>query len=369
MRPDRFPLTYDECRERFRWTCRLAGLTSTAHPIAARGPHGQELTIDVTSYGAAAPRRALVILTGVHGDEGFSSSTLLCDAIERWVADGTDDQLSTDAAVLLVHAVNPWGMAFWRRQNESNVDLNRNWGRDQLAATPQNHGYDLIHPALVPGGDRVPTPESLFDVTRALIAEHGAAWVKAAVSEGQYRHPDGLYFGGDRTEESNRILARVVGDRLTGADDVLVVDLHTGHGAFGTYTLLSHVPEGHPDEAWLRSVFDPDRIECTLSANATTGPKHGQIASGLNDVVAAAHWRTVTMELGTISDTRMIVNERAEHWVHFHGDRGIPEHARVVWDHRCGSTPDDGGWERAARAHGVAVLDAARASFLAVDDV
>jgi hypothetical protein len=58
----------------------------------------------------------------------------------------------------------------------------------------------MIHPALVPGGDRVPTPESLFDVTRALVAEYGAAWVKAAVSEGQYRHPDGLYFGGDRTE-------------------------------------------------------------------------------------------------------------------------------------------------------------------------
>ena len=111
---------------------------------------------------------------------------------------------------------------------------------------------------------------------------------------------------------------------------MLVVDLHTGHGEFGTCTLLSHVPEDHPDDAWLRRLFD-----------ATT-------------------WRTVTMELGTISDTRMIVNERAEHWVHFHGDRTNPEHARVVWDHRCGSTPDDADWESSARAHGVEVLDAAR---------
>jgi hypothetical protein len=70
------------------------------------------------------------------------------------------------------------------------------------------------------------------------------------------------------------------------------------------------------------------------------------------------------MELGTISDTRMIVNERAEHWVHLHGDRTIAEHARIVWDHRCGSTPDDAEWERTARAHGVAVLDAARAWML-----
>ena len=120
----------------------------------------------------------------------------------------------------------------------------------------------------------------LFDVTRPLVEQHGAAWVTAAVSQGQFSHPDGLYFGGGRTEESNQILARVVGDRLAGTDDVLVVDLHTGHGEFGTYTLLSHVPQGHPDDTWLRSVFDADRIECTSSASATTGPKHGQIAAG-----------------------------------------------------------------------------------------
>lgn len=364
MRPDRFPLTYDECRERFRWTCRAAGLSFTAHPITARGEHGQELTIDVTSYGAADPRRALVVLTGVHGDEGFSSSTLLCDAIDRWVVDGADPDLPDDAAVLMVHAVNPWGMAYWRRQNESNVDLNRNWGRDDRTVPPHNPGYDVLHPVLAPADAEPPTPESLLDVTRALIEQHGYAWVKSAVSEGQYHHPDGLYFGGDRTEESNRILAGVVAERLAAAEDVLVLDLHTGHGAFGTYTLLSHVAETHPDDAWLRSVFDADRIECTSSSTATTGPKHGQIASGLHDVVPAATWRTVTMELGTISDTRMIVNERAEHWVHFHGDRTTPEHARIVWNHRCGSTPDDPEWERTARAHGVAVLDAARRSIV-----
>lgn len=360
MRADRFPLTYDECRERFRWTCRAARLTFSAHPITARGEHGQQLTIDVTSFGATDARRALVVLAGVHGDEGFSSSTLMCDAIDRWVADGSDPGLAEDAAVLMVHAVNPWGMTYWRRQNESNVDLNRNWGRDDRTELPHNVGYDILHPVLVPGGDELPTPESLLDVTRALVEEHGYSWVKSAVSEGQYSHPDGLYFGGDRTEESNRILAAVVGDRLAGAEEVLVVDLHTGHGAFGTYTLLSHVTEDHPDDAWLRRVFDADRIECTSSADATTGPKHGQIASGLGSVVPGATWRTVTMELGTISDTRMIVNERAEHWVHFHGDRSDPDHARAVWDHRCGSTPDDPEWECSARDHGVAVLDAAR---------
>jgi predicted deacylase len=364
MRPDRFPLTYDECRERFRWACRATGLVVTANPITTRGPHGQQLTIDVTSFGASTPRRALLVLAGVHGDEGFSSSTLMCDAIDRWIVDGVDPELADDVAVLMVHAVNPWGMSSWRRQNESNVDLNRNWGRDERAVVPDNDGYRILHRTLVPGGDEPPTPESLLEVTRALIDEHGYAWVKSAVSEGQYTHPDGLYFGGDRTEESNRILAQVVGERLSGAEEVLVIDLHTGHGELGTYTLLSPVARDHPDDRWLRQVFDEDHIESTADADATTGPKHGQIAPGLADVVPGAVWRTVTMELGTISDTRMIINERAEHWVHFHGDRSNPAHARIVWDHRCGSTPDDAEWERAARAHGVTVLDAARRQLL-----
>ena len=364
MRPDRFPLTYDECRDRFRWTCHAAGLAWAAHPIAARGPHDQELTIDVTSYGAARPRRALMVLTGVHGDEGFSSSTLLCDAIDRWVAEGTDPGLPDGTAVVLVHGVNPWGMAYWRRQNESNVDLNRNWGRDERTEVPDNPGYDVLHSTLVPGGDEPPTAESLFEVTRSLIDRHGYSWVKSAVSEGQYSHPDGLYFGGDRTEQSNLILAGIVGDRLDAVEEVLVLDLHTGHGAFGASTRLSHGRPDHPADAWLRDVFGADVVECTSAPDATTGPKHGQIAPGLRDVVGAPIWRTVTMELGTVSDTRMIVNERAEHWVHLHGDRSDPAHAQIVWEHRCGSTPDDPEWERAARAHGVRVLDAARSTLL-----
>jgi predicted deacylase len=365
VRPDRFPLTYDECRDRFRWTVTNAGLRADAHPIAARGPHGQELTIDVTTIGSTHPRRALLVLAGVHGDEGFSSSTLMCDAIDRWVTGGVDEALDGDAAIVMVHGVNPWGMAYWRRQNESNVDLNRNWGRDERIEVPANVGYVALHPVLCPGGEEPPTPESLLDVTRAMVEEHGYAWVKAAVSSGQYSHADGLYFGGDRTEESNRLLAEIVAARLGGAAEVLVVDLHTGHGAFGTYTLLSPVPDGHPDDAWLRDVFDGDRIESTAAADATTGPKHGQIPTGLASVVPTAVWRTVTMELGTISDTRMIINERAEHWVHVHGDRSDAVHARIVWDHRCGSTPDDPEWERLARLHGVAVLDAAHAVVMA----
>ncbi len=46
------PLTYDESRARFRWAAAAAGLEVEPHAIEARGPHGQELTVDVVAISA-----------------------------------------------------------------------------------------------------------------------------------------------------------------------------------------------------------------------------------------------------------------------------------------------------------------------------
>ena len=49
-------------------------LRMTTHPIEARGPDGEELTIDVGIVGATEPSRAVVVLSGVHGVEGFAGT-------------------------------------------------------------------------------------------------------------------------------------------------------------------------------------------------------------------------------------------------------------------------------------------------------
>ena len=118
-------LTYDECRARFRHAAWRTGRDVETCAIAATGPDGQRLSIDVTAIGAAQPEQALVLL--------------------------------------LVHAVNLWGMAWWRRQNESNVDLNRNCRRDDVAPV-HNDAYDELHTLACPDTDAL--PEVLGDVGR-----------------------------------------------------------------------------------------------------------------------------------------------------------------------------------------------------------
>jgi predicted deacylase len=352
------PLTYVESRARFRRAAELVGASLEAHAIEARGPSDELLTIDVARLGPDHARRVLLVLSGVHGVEGFANAAIQCDLLERLDAAG----VPAGVVVVLVHAVNPWGMAWWRRQNESNVDLNRNWARDQNDP-PASDGYAELHHLLVPDDDEPPTPESLLDPLRAFIDRYGIGWVRDAISRGQYSHPDGLYFGGDRVEASTRILADVAQRHLGRARTVLSVDLHTGHGTAGTYTLLSQSPPGAADDEWLRRHFDPDRIEATIdNPDATTPAKVGQLALGIAELLPDTEYHTVTFELGTVPNTRMILAERAEHWVHRRGDRADPAHAALVWEHRMCSTPDDPGWTATALTHGRTVLTAALAA-------
>ena len=342
VRLDRLPLTYDECRARFRRAVGDAGLTGTVEPISARGPEHQDLSIDVAMLGSPTPRRALVVLSGVHGVEGFVGSALQCD----FVTEFDRASLPDDTGVVLLHAVNPWGMAWGRRQNESNVDLNRNWCRD-CEAVVHNDAYDALHRLACPDDSEMPAVESLLAAAMDLVAEHGLEWVRNGITSGQYRHPDGLHFGGDRTEESTAIVERVVPELLGCAERVLAIDLHTGHGPWGEVTFLSDAPPGSAQDVFLRDHVGAERVEATVdNAAATTGLKAGQIANGFAALLPDALCHSSSVEFGTATDEAQLVATYLEHWVYRHGDRGDARHAAAIDAYRACFTPDDPAWER-----------------------
>ncbi len=344
------PLTYDECRARFRRAAELRGVEATAHPIAARGPDEQRLTIDTCWSGDERPHTALVVMSGTHGVEGFIGSALQCELLDRLA-------VPTGTAVLFVHAVNPWGMAWWRRQNESNVDLNRNWRRDQVEPV-HNEAYDQLHPIACPDTAELPPVEPMFDAAMALVAERGLEWVRDGISAGQYRHPDGLHFGGDRTEASTAILEALVTERLSGVGRLLTVDLHTGHGPWGEVVSLCDQPPDSPQHRFLTRAFHGFTVEATVGNDeATTGLKAGQLANGFADVLGGTTSYATSIEFGTVTDEQQLAATYAEQWVHRHGDRTRPDHAAAVWAYRCCFTPDDEDWTRQCLDAGRRVLD------------
>jgi len=290
--------------------------------------------------------------------EGFVGSALQRDLLARLDV-GT---LPRDVAVVVIHAVNPWGMAWWRRQNEHNVDLNRNWRRSD-GDPHHNDAYDEIHHLACPDTPDLPSTDELLAATSALAAERGIPWLRDAITVGQYRHPDGLHFGGDRTEPSTAIVERIVAATLAGAERVLTVDLHTGHGPRSAVTFLSDQPMGSAADELLRAHFGADRVEATAgNARATTGVKSGSIANGIRDLLPAATCVATSVEFGTTGDVEQLVATHHEQWVHRHGDRSDPRHGAAVWRYRCCFTPDDPEWEHRALVDGRAVLDRAVAA-------
>jgi len=135
-----FAPDYTTARERFRAAARRIGAGLHALPLAAVGPIGETLTIDIAWLGPADARAALLHTSGLHGVEAFAGSAVQHALLNDPPA------IAPGCALVLVHVLNPWGMAWLRRTNENNVDLNRNFLREENRW--HHHGAgNLDHPA------------------------------------------------------------------------------------------------------------------------------------------------------------------------------------------------------------------------------
>ena len=82
---------------------------------------GNSLAIDIAWIGDKNAKKLYLSTSGIHGVEGFAGSAIQLSVIDNL------EKIPDDTAIALVHIMNPWGMAWLRRENESNVDLNRNF--------------------------------------------------------------------------------------------------------------------------------------------------------------------------------------------------------------------------------------------------
>src|SRR6476620_696899 len=204
---------YVEARARFRDAAAAAGAHVQHHEHPLTGPAGESLATDVATIGSPDAPTRLLVISGTHGVAGFAGS--LCQT--RWLTEGVS--VPDDVAIVLVHAINPYGFAWIRRVNEDNVDLNRNC-IDFSAGVPENTGYDELADALVPPSWDDDTQTRTAEQLLAYAGVHGFDGLQDAVSTGQYRHPRGIFFGGRGPVWSQRTLKTIVQTHLADARDL-----------------------------------------------------------------------------------------------------------------------------------------------------
>ena len=326
---------------------RGATLVCHDHPLA--GPDGAGLAADVAILGPADARHRLLVISGTHGVEGFAGS--MCQT--AWLREGID--IPDDLAVVLVHAINPFGFAWVRRVNEDNVDLNRN-GVDFSAPLPVNPGYDELADALVPSVWDDATRQSAATRLLEFANREGFDGLQAAVSSGQYRHPRGIFFGGQARVWSHHTLETIVRSQLGGAHRVAIIDLHSGLGEYGHGELIA----SHPDAAGrvrLDRCFDGYVIPS--EGNSVSADVSGDVLDSMEHWLPGVEVAGVAIEWGTVDIVAVSDALRADAWLHGYADPRGREAAPIKDELRAGFAPDDPRWAELVFDRFVEVADRA----------
>jgi hypothetical protein len=232
-----FSESYFQARERFRLASTQLGWQHEAHAIEARGPQGEELTLDFSASPAPADAPILLITSGVHGVEGFFGSAVQLMILEELKT----SPLPAGSRVVMIHGISPYGFAFRRRFDENNVDPNRNFllpGQEFRGSPPLYAECDpYLNPKHPPRW-----PDGFLFQTAWFAIRHGYPALKQAIAGGQYDFPKGLFYGGAKPSDSSVILKREWPRWFSRASRVVHLDFHTGLGAWATYKLLIDPP-------------------------------------------------------------------------------------------------------------------------------
>ena len=344
---------YAEARSKFLEACDAtrAAVESYRNPVP--GPNGEPLYTEVAILGPNEAEAALLLGSGTHGVEGFAGSGvqvgLLCEGIAR--------RASPRLCIVMIHTINPYGFAHLRRVNEDNVDLNRNFV-DHTNPYPENTDYNALADAIAP--DTYSAVARAASVVRLLRYQgiHGKAALQAAISRGQYTHPQGLFYGGRFETWSNKTFRLVVQRHLSRARRIAFVDLHSGLGPHGRGELIQNYAPGSP--AHERAVaWWGDKTKSTKTGEAVGAELTGTIRLAVSEMLPDADVTGVTLEFGTVSPMKVFRAMQAENWLHHHGGTEHPRAGRIKADMRRVFYPDTDDWKAAVWTQGKEVVDQA----------
>ena len=348
-----FARDYAQSRAAFVQAARKAGARhwQVMHPD--RGMQGEALSMDLAWLGPASAQRVLVSLSGTHGIEGFAGS-----ACQRaWLATDAPGHLPPDTAVLLVHAVNPWGFAWLRRVDAQNIDVNRN-ALHAWRTPPVNPDYAQFHALLM---QHAPTgaeaAAGFMQALQAWMAQLGAQRATRAITGGQYTHPQGLFFGGQAPSWSVRHLSTQVQALLGQARAIAVLDHHTGLGPRGHTEIICRHAAGSQALALARQWWGEDTTATALGESSSE-VLDGNVRMAFADWCPQALVVAVALEVGTLPGEQVLQALVLDHALHQWGQarsaaaEAVRERMRLAFD------PPDAAWRERCLSRSLSLYSA-----------
>ncbi len=328
-----FARDYATARRKFINAAKACGaaLTCIEHPI--RDETGEILATDVARLGPGDARNVLVLISGVHGVELNAGSGCQVAFLQNATP------LSADTAIVLVHAINPWGASYFRRYNEDNVDLARNFLRAE-EARPANPAYERIHDSLC-----VTDYSAFKENVRAISAELGEQALIGALMSGQYAHANGFSYGGGTPVWSHRVILDTLTQHAREARNVTIIEYHSGLGPYG-YGMAVAMQTGEA-LAHTREVFG----RWIVAPREDRGGPHsvpGHTTDGYSRILPHQRLASIVLEFGTYPPLMSLPVLLDDHWLTFHGDPRSAQGQTIRAQNLEMHMPSDPEW-----AHGV----------------
>ena len=137
-------------------------------------------------------------------------------------------------------------MKYHRRVNPHNVDLNRTFVYDNSFDKSINPDYDRLLDIIRadrPFTNLAHSKLSYYFKLIQKVLQMGWSAFKSAFLLGQYRHPNGLFYGGEGYQEETKVLIDLYRQAFNFYDQILHLDMHTGYGPRYQMSIVNSVHE------------------------------------------------------------------------------------------------------------------------------
>lgn len=304
------------------------------YPCAGVGPNGEALITDAVWLGDEDADRVVVLIAGTHGIEGFAGSAIEIDLL-RLLANG-NAAIPENCALLLIHALTPWGYAWLRRCDGDGVDLNRN-AVDFSKPLPENPDYERLRPAMF----KADAEQRRHDFVE-FSQRYGRESLEKAISGGQYRDPAGPFYGGQAPAHGRRVCEALISHYALPERRLAVIDLHTGLGSYGYGEIIcDHQPDSVG--AAVAHSWYGDSVTLPAAGTSSSVPKLGLLDYAWHAIMDDQSCY-VTLEFGTYSTDQLFETLLRDHqlWAQPNSEVDRLAHSQIMRRHFC---PNDQAWQ------------------------
>lgn len=206
-----------------------------------KGPKGEPLFCDILSTSIDSSKPTYVHIAGCHGVEGYLGSL-----IQRKYLQSLSTAQLAKFNIVIIHPLCPYGMAWYRRVNSQNIDLNRNFFT--TTERPNNRGFAALLPLL--------NSKNKFEFATHVITtslQEGYVASQRVLGQGQYQFADKPFYGGHAVQEEILQVLGYVQNLLRDVHEFTIFDIHSGLGKPGVEMIFgsedfNELKKKHPEK-------------------------------------------------------------------------------------------------------------------------